>query len=176
MLENRGICRKDNLRKRDSGASRGKNGDIVSGCARTIGPGGSITNRSNSRVHLRPPEGSSAVKPLPPEVIPCLVSMTEQRIQELDANQLPSFPASTAFADARRHLTALGWRPVTLATARPCRPGDVSCRSDLEMVVCSGGFPATCRHTWMRHGTIIEITTQSGEKSEVKSVICRAGC
>jgi uncharacterized protein YecT (DUF1311 family) len=111
-----------------------------------------------------------------PEAIACIVSMTEQRIQELDANQLPSFPASTAFADVRRHLTALGWRPVTLATARPCPPGDASCSSDLEMVVCSGGLPATCRHTWMRDGKIIEITTLSGEKSEVESVVCRAGC
>lgn len=110
------------------------------------------------------------------ELIPCLIAMTEQRIEQFEANQLPSFATSTAFADARKRLIALGWRPVTLASATPCPVGDVGCRSDLEMVVCSGGTPATCRHAWMRHGTVIEITTSGGEKSQVRSVICRTGC
>lgn len=110
------------------------------------------------------------------ELAACLISATQERILELEATRLPSFPASTSFADARRQLVAVGWRPITVTAAAPCKPGELNCRGGVEMVVCSAGSPAICRHTWMRHGTIIEITTTSGEKSQVRSIVCRAGC
>lgn len=110
------------------------------------------------------------------ELVACVVSAAEVRLRELEANQLPSFPPSTPLLNARKQLIALGWKPVTLSTGTPCRAGDANCQGTVEMVVCSGGPPPTCRHTWMRNGTIIEITSLSHDDARVISVVCRAGC
>lgn len=94
----------------------------------------------------------------------------------LVAALLPSFPKSMLYRDARKKLTELGWRPVTLPDAMKCQPRDERCKDYPEMWWCAGTGMAACRFAWKRNDVLIQVIGIGEWDQHVDDVIlCESG-
>ena len=90
------------------------------------------------------------------------------------AAELPNFPESTPYANARMSLLAVGWEPVPSSTS--CAPGMNECATYPETLFCSTSGLARCAFRWNKSGTLIEVDTIREGERFVDRIRCRTGC
>jgi Flp pilus assembly protein TadD len=129
-----------------------------------------LTNLSQSDSNQRVKSAAAKALETP------LIKATDTSPRTAPASSLPSFPKSTLYRDARKQLTSLGWRPVTLPDAQKCQNGDTRCENFTEMWACAGTGQAACRFTWKRNDLLVQVIgVGEGDQPVDSVVLCRSG-
>jgi hypothetical protein len=90
------------------------------------------------------------------------------------ASAIPSFPANTAYADARSSLLALGYGPAPLPDAGKCDANtDSTCFP--ERLACTRTDSIHCDYFWRRGDQVIKIKTVAVPPT-VAAVECQVNC
>jgi hypothetical protein len=98
------------------------------------------------------------------------VGVDTSNLPSVTGTTIPTFPASTPYADARKALINAGWAPFHLTNGDTCSEGDDRCQGRPEMAFCSGTGEALCGFLWKKGGTLIEVITGGETDPFVDSV------
>lgn len=89
-------------------------------------------------------------------------------------SDVPTFPANTAYSDARHSLMALGYEPAPLPDADKCdRNTDKTCFPERE--ACTSDNGTQCEFFWKRGERLIKVTTTAIPPT-VSTVGCQVNC
>lgn len=73
--------------------------------------------------------------------------------------ELPKIKKNDKYANARKELISLGWKPYRAPNALRCYAGDTHCQGRPEMEACSDVGDTPCAWLWQKNGQIIVVST-----------------
>jgi clan AA aspartic protease (TIGR02281 family) len=144
-------------------------GDTTNPAPAATGP---VTAAPATTAPAAPAEPADTAKPASDEITPnkAAAVSTASGAGAHTPVTLPEFPEQTSYADARAHLTALGYEP---RDRQQCDPDNKSCFP--ERVSCFGTDVIQCKFEWTHGDTAISVQTVNYPPTVAK-IECEQNC